>query len=435
MGADIGIVLRNAAGALIALSIMTLAVLAPGIAAARESGYIAVDSRTGVIVGQRNAETRMHPASLTKMMTLYLAFEAIEARRLDPGQMLRVSRHAASMPPSELGLRRGDRISLRDAIRGAAVKSANDAAVVIAEAIAGDEKRFSALMTAKARELGMEDTTFKNASGLTKRGHLSTPRDMVILARRLYLDFNDYYWMFSKRSMRIRGARYNATNSLLGVEPGVDGVKTGYTRAAGYNLAASAERDGERVFVVRMGASSRTRRDRDVANLLDEGFERVAALRIKERNRDRQRRNAELVAALTAAPAARPRPSPDAAPVETAAIETASIRVGASAQVSEPDVEPAAQRTDWRIQVGAFGSADAAERQLVALEAKLSEALAGARHAIEPVAKAGADSPSLFRARFAGLSEAAANDACVALKAVGAGCAPVPPAGWTQASH
>ncbi len=442
MGADFGIFQRRAVRALAFAVATLLAPIAPDTAAARPSGHIVVDSKSGVILDQKNATTLMHPASLTKMMTLYLAFEAIEARTHSAGEMLRVSRHAASMPPSELGLRRGDRISLRDAIRGAAVKSANDAAVVIAEAISGDEASFAKLMTAKARELDMKDTTFRNASGLTKNGHLSTPRDMVILARRLYLDFNDYYWMFSKRSMRIRGQRYNATNSLLGVAAGVDGVKTGYTRAAGYNLASSALRDGERVFVIRMGASSRSRRDRDVTRLLTRGFARVTKLREREREkeRDNRRQKNALVAALSAAPASRPRPSPESdrpAIEQTAAIETASIRVGAtalleSATASAEEETPASVRVDWRIQVGAFGSEDAAHKLLDTLAIRFSAELESAMHAVEPVVKPGDEKPSMFRARFSELSHEGAEAACTALKAAGEACTPVPPAGWTQ---
>ncbi|MGR3804468.1 D-alanyl-D-alanine carboxypeptidase family protein [Marinibacterium profundimaris] len=235
-----------------------------------------IDARTGKVLHSRNADARLHPASLTKMMTLYIAFQAVENGEIGLDDQVRISSHAASEPPSKLGLRSGQTIAFRYLIRAAAVKSANDAATAIGEAISGSEAAFARRMTATAKQLGMTRTTFKNAHGLTAEGHLSTARDMTTLGRHLFYDYPQYYNLFSRRTTDA-GLREvpNTNRRLLAAYKGADGIKTGYTRAAGFNLVASAERGRERIIATVFGGSSTAARNARVAELLDMGFSRA----------------------------------------------------------------------------------------------------------------------------------------------------------------
>ncbi|MEL7213453.1 MAG: serine hydrolase [Pseudomonadota bacterium] len=235
-----------------------------------------MDARTGEVLHSRNADTRLHPASLTKMMTLYVAFEAIERGEISLDTKVRISKKAAAEIPSKLGLRAGSSIQLRYLIRASAVKSANDAATAIGEAISGSEAAFARRMNRTAKALGMTKTTFKNAHGLTESGHLSTARDMTTLGRRLFYDYPEYYNLFSRRSTDAGIASVNNTNRrLLNAYRGADGIKTGYTRAAGFNLVASAERGSERIIATVFGGRSTATRNARVAELLDMGFNRA----------------------------------------------------------------------------------------------------------------------------------------------------------------
>jgi D-alanyl-D-alanine carboxypeptidase len=243
--------------------------------AAPFAAYV-MDARTGETLFARNAETRLHPASLTKMMTLYIAFQEIEAGRISPDTMVTITAHAAGQPPSRLGLRAGQTIALRYLIRAAAVKSANDAATAIGEAISGSEEAFARRMTETARALGMTDTTFRNANGLTADGHLSTAKDMSVLGRHLFYDFPQYYNIFSRRSTDAGLAEVNNTNRrFLDAYEGADGIKTGFTNAAGFNLTASAERGGVRIIATVFGGTSTAARNAKMAELLDLGFSRA----------------------------------------------------------------------------------------------------------------------------------------------------------------
>ena len=243
-----------------------------------------MDARTGEVLHARSVDARLHPASLTKMMTLYIVFEAIESGELGLDDEIRISSRAASEPPSKLGLRAGATIRLRYLIRAAAVKSANDAATALGEAVSGSEEAFAARMNRTAEALGMTSTTFRNAHGLTQSGHLSTARDMTVMGRRLFYDYPEYYNLFSRRQTDA-GLREvaNTNRKFLAAYRGADGIKTGYTRAAGFNLVASAERGGVRVIATVFGGRSTATRNARVAELLDMGFERapaVAAVRL-----------------------------------------------------------------------------------------------------------------------------------------------------------
>lgn len=253
-----------------------LMVVVPASVRAAPYAALVMDARTGEVLHSTNADTRLHPASLTKMMTLYIAFQAVERGEISLDTMVRVSRNAAAEPPSKLGLRAGQSIKLRYLIRAAAVKSANDAATAIGEAIEGNEAAFARRMNRTAKAMGMTRTTFKNANGLTREGHLSTARDMTLLGRHLLYDYPDYYNLFSRRSTDAGMRTVNNTNRrLLDAYKGADGIKTGYTRAAGFNLVASAERGQERIIATVFGGRSTATRNAKVAELLDLGFRRA----------------------------------------------------------------------------------------------------------------------------------------------------------------
>ncbi len=251
-------------------------VLAPAAGIAAPYAAMVIDARTGKVLHSRNADTRLRPASLTKMMTLYVAFQAIEHGEISLDTMVTISANAAAEPPSKLGLKAGQRIKLRYLIRAAAIKSANDAATAIGEAISGSEAAFARRMTRTARAMGMSRTTFKNANGLTQDGHFSTARDMTTLGRHLIYDFPQYYNLFSRRTADagVRTVR-NTNRRFLDAYPGADGIKTGYTAASGYNLVASARRGRERIIVTVFGGRSTASRNAKVAELMDLGFRRA----------------------------------------------------------------------------------------------------------------------------------------------------------------
>ena len=231
-----------------------------------------INSDTGEVMYARQADAPRYPASITKVMTLYLAFDAIAHGRLAETDLITVSPHAASQAPSKLGLRVGGQISVHDAIGVIATKSANDIAVALAERIGGSEAAYCAAMTARARALGMAHTTFVNATGLPDSRQLTTARDIATLSRAVIRDFPQFYNVFSRVSYDYEGAEIGNHNHLLTTLPGVDGIKTGYTNAAGFTLAASAAHDGTRLIAVVLGGPNRLARDGNVTDLLDTGF-------------------------------------------------------------------------------------------------------------------------------------------------------------------
>ncbi|MFT3687917.1 serine hydrolase [Paenirhodobacter sp.] len=248
----------------------------PAVASAAPFAAYVMDARTGEALYQKNADTRLHPASLTKMMTLYLAFQAIESGRASLDSVVTVSANAAGQPPSRLGLRTGQKIQLRYLIRAAAVKSANDAASAIGDYLGGNEANFAAMMNRTAKALGMTNTSFRNANGLTRAGHLSTAHDMSILGRHVIYDFPQYYNIFSRRTADAGIAKVASTNRrFLDAYDGADGIKTGYTVPAGFNLVASAQRGSKRVIATVFGGTSTAQRNAKVAELLDIGFARA----------------------------------------------------------------------------------------------------------------------------------------------------------------
>ncbi|WP_420005889.1 D-alanyl-D-alanine carboxypeptidase family protein [Arenibacterium sp. LLYu02] len=257
-------------------ALVLVALLTPLLSlSAKAAPYAALvmDARTGEVLHSTNADTRLHPASLTKMMTLYITFEAIRNGEITLDTMVTVSRNAAAEPPSKLGLRAGQQIAVRYLIRAAAVKSANDAATALGEAVGGSEAAFARRMNRTAKALGMTKSTFRNANGLTLDGHLSTARDMTTLGRHILYDYPEYYNLFSRTSTDAgMSVVYNTNRRFLTAYRGADGIKTGYTRAAGFNLVASAKRGDERIIATVFGGTSTAARNAKVAELLDLGF-------------------------------------------------------------------------------------------------------------------------------------------------------------------
>src|SRR5262245_30189644 len=240
---------------------------------------IVVDANSGSVLHATNPDARRHPASLTKIMTLYLLFEQLEAGKLKLDSQLKVSEDAAGQSPTKLGLKAGSTISVEDAIKGIVTRSANDAAVVVAEAIAGEEDDFAVLMTRKAKSLGMANTLYKNASGLPDDAQVTTARDQSMLGRAIQERFPKYYKYFQTRSFSFRGQSIANHNQLLGRVEGVDGIKTGYIRASGFNLVTSLHRGNRYIVAVVMGGSSAGSRDARMRELISEKIAQASTKR------------------------------------------------------------------------------------------------------------------------------------------------------------
>jgi D-alanyl-D-alanine carboxypeptidase len=439
------------------------------VALAAQGAAIVVDSKSGKVLYSDNPDARRYPASLTKMMTLYLLFEAIENGRTNLNSRITVSAKAAGQAPSKLGIRPGQTISVRDAILALVTKSANDVAVAIAEHVGGTESAFAARMTAKAQALGMTRTTFRNASGLPNPGQVTTARDMATLGRALQDHFPQYYSYFSTRVFVFNGRRIGNHNRLLGRVNGVDGIKTGYTRASGFNLVTSVKRDNRSVVAVVLGGQTGATRDKRMANLVADYMPKAT----------RGSRTAPIVAggprsdsagepiaiAQMAAPQPRARPILEAGPIMTASViganspfaaedegdadagdeDGASVASIAAAEVATPPVSdnpksaavtvklpvkvasaaPAEVVSDadtgpagmvpsgWKIQLGASPSRNGAESIIDKAKSKAPKLLAGLTSYTEPVVKG---STTLYRARFGGFADKdAARQACVSL--------------------
>ena len=445
----------------LALSLGVLAVFQLAGAEPAEARYasIVIDADTGEVLRSRNADVRRYPASLTKMMTLYLLFEALDNGRLSLDSRLKVSKRAARQPASKLWVKAGSTIRVEDAIKSLIVKSANDVAVVVAEALGGTEKKFAKRMTEKARALGMSRTTFRNASGLPNRAQQSTARDMGRLARALMRDFPHRYHYFDDQRFRYGGKLHRTPNRLLGNYSGMDGMKTGYIRASGFNLVASAERDGRRVIAVVFGGKTSRSRNAHVSNLLDLGFTRLAS-RKPARSRilvagiprppsssglaapaprqkpvpSRKPAPVQVVAAAVAPEAAPPvegAAAPPSEPVESAEAgplpplppsRPAPVRAAPAGKPEAPETQVAALSVGdggpWGIQVGAYDSVTAAE---IAMRRASVRAPLLTR-AAATLAPSGAGSDTLYRARFLGLHKNDANRACKTLRAAPMPC-------------
>ncbi len=359
---------------------------------------IVIDADTGAILSQRYANKKLHPASLTKVMTLMLTFDAIKAGKIGLYDRVVMSPYAASMVPSKLGLKPGETIRVKDAINILVTKSANDVAVALAEHLAGTEYRFARMMTAKARSIGMANTTFKNASGLHNDRQLSTARDMAQMGRVLINNYSDYYPYFSRKSFRYKGVTYNNHNKLMRTYKGMDGLKTGYTSKSGFNLVASAERDGSRIIGVVFGGRSGTTRNNHMKVILDRGFAKIDTLHLA-RLRDMphpKKRSAVIYAA-----AGKTAPENNIEPSSGHAIAT-SNRMNIASSSDHTSL--------WSVQIGAFKSRVKTDNLLQDAVKVLPKDLTGAYPIIAPLRTA--SSGWMFRARLAGLTQSQAKDAC-----------------------
>ncbi|MDX2288845.1 MAG: D-alanyl-D-alanine carboxypeptidase [Hyphomicrobiaceae bacterium] len=283
--------------------VSALFVVPAGIATAAPRSSMAIDANTGDVLHAIAADDLRHPASLTKMMTLYIVFGLIERGRLEPSDTIPISAQAAAQPPSKLGLQIGETITVADAIRALVSKSANDIAVALAERVSGSEAAFARLMTKTAREIGMPKTVFHNASGLPAPEQVTTARDMLTLAIRLQDDFPKHFKYFSSRSFSFRGKVYRNHNTLLGRVEGVDGIKTGYIRASGFNVVTSMKKDGKNIVAVVFGGSTAAARNAQMQALL---------ARVEGKASTRRTRRPLLIASPR--PAARPAPPPAVRP-------------------------------------------------------------------------------------------------------------------------
>ena len=266
--------MMRASRQLLAVAILSLAAFGAGsvCAAPAPQSSIVVDAASGEVLFSSDPTALWRPASLTKLMTLYITFEELAAGRLKLTDMLTVSPYASAMPPSELGLSKGEKITVETAILATITRSANDAAVVLAERIGGDETSFAGRMTATARRLGMSGSSFHNATGLPDPEETTTARDMALLARALIDGFPQYYRFFSAHSMSYLGGSLPSINAILYLYPGADGMKTGFTCSSGYNLVASAVHGGTRIIGVLLGGLSSDQRFGGMRVLLDRGF-------------------------------------------------------------------------------------------------------------------------------------------------------------------
>lgn len=436
-----GLKLRSFIGFLLILSVVLLTLDPNSAEAARRRhkvrhaqpdrfAEIVIEASTGYVLSERNADKRLYPASLSKMMTLYLTFGAMERGALSKNDYITVSKKASMQEPSSLGLRPGDTIRVEDAILAIATKSANDCAVALAETVGGSEGDFARAMTVKAHQLGMNNTNFVNASGLFKRAQVSSARDMAILAQALIRDYPKYYRYFSTDTFTYDGYTYMNHNKLMSYYEGMDGLKTGYVYASGYNLAASAVRNGTRLIGVVFGGQTARSRNNAMEKLLDQSFARISNIRVA--SLAKEKRNNPL-------PSRRPAPffESDADSADRAVVASVSAPVvdqgdtdvndaarpasedaaeGASsvpvAAAKAAKIETAAGKSLWAIQIGTFSNHDVGVKALEDVKNRLPEA-AGSIQVIAPLMT---NRGLIYRARLSGLGLHNAMTACRTLK-------------------
>lgn len=411
---------------------------APQIASA-----IVVDMNSGSILYSQSADLPRYPASLTKMMTLYVLFGYLRAGKVTPTSELVVTPHAASQAPTKLGLKPGATISTTDAVKALVTQSANDAAVTIAENLAGTEENFARVMTDTARSIGMNATTFRNASGLPNEDQITTARDMATLAAHLIHDYPEYYGVFETRYFTFNGRKYRNHNKLLFGYQGCDGIKTGYTKASGFNLTASVHRGNKHLVAVVLGGKTGGQRDAAMRSVLDRHFAKAT---------DTKPTPAQLLASLVPAPSppavqkpaytlAPPTPAPSAptAPAAEASTDTPADTatdteegdtgdpaepIKASLTVTEPapkaTIKPSKYQGAFQVQVGAFTSEAEAENRLGMVQQRASDLLDGHMPFTTSFMRGDEE---WYRARFAGFSRESAQAACAALKKMSLDCA------------
>jgi D-alanyl-D-alanine carboxypeptidase len=414
-----------------------------------------VDAQTGAILSANNADAKTYPASLTKMMTLYLLFDALKHGQIKMNDMVSFSAHAASQEATNLSVSAGDTIRVETAILSVVVRSANDTATAIGERLGGSEWAFAQKMTKTAQSLGMTNTIFQNANGLPNPAQHTTARDMATLAVALLRDFPEYYHYFSSESFTYHGVQYAGHNHVLDKFDGADGLKTGYIRAAGFNLVTSAERNGRRMVGVVLGGQSPYLRDKQMVAMMTKAFAgkmgstgtRLAlAAPASASGTPVQVAAAATVPAMAAAAvltpvgvgaAANPAPAATTAPAATASLAMANDG-GALLPVLKPGTDftltgaaatpdPQAMENVWRpdgsatygVQVGAYSQYTPAQNAAVRISRTMPSLFADARIVID---QNQAGSSSLYRARLMGLTKADAEQVCSKLKAKRSDC-------------
>jgi D-alanyl-D-alanine carboxypeptidase len=386
----------------------------------RVAAAIVVDMNTGSILYKQEAETPRHPASLTKMMTLYVLFGYLRAGTIKPDTELVVTPHAASQAPTKLGLKPGSTITVTDAAKALVTQSANDAAATIAENLAGTEPNFARVMTDTGRRIGMTKTVFRNASGLPNEEQVTTARDMAILAAHLIHDYPEYYELFATRYFTYKGRKYRNHNKLLFGYKGTDGIKTGYTRASGFNLTASVHRGNKHLLAVVLGGKTGSQRDIATRALLDKYMPSASETKPTK---------GQLVASLVGAPPPKlpaiQKPAPKTASAEPPS--PSAPAEGDTAESDSSDKRSAAERSrtaryagTYHVQVGAFTSQAEAENRLGMVQQRAVDLLKGHQPFTASFVK---NDTEWYRARFAGFSQDSAKSTCAALKKRSLECA------------
>lgn len=402
-----------------------------------KDAYLIVDAASGRELASDQADELRHPASLTKLMTLYLTFSALDSGRLSLGDALPVSINALNAPPTKMGMLPNGTVVVRDAVMGLVTRSANDAAVLLGEALGGSEENFARLMTQKARQLGMASTVFRNASGLPNPEQVTTARDMARLANALLRDFPHYYPVFSVLSYNYRGRPLANHNRMLASYAGADGLKTGYTNASGFNLVMSAVRDNRRLIGVVMGGSSAFQRDRLMAELMDRGFVTAQATSVSPWTSPRVPSSARYSAAnftqgsgspdtvrVNAVAKAEPSPS-------TPTAAAAAFRFG-TGPAGMP-VAATAGHGGWVIQLGSFGDSRTAQAVLERANGALPDSIRS--HGAATVDEVRLAKKTVHRARLTNLSQEEATDGCKRLSQRKIFCSAIQVSAWSAAAR
>jgi D-alanyl-D-alanine carboxypeptidase len=385
---------------------------------------IVVDAKTGEVLYAKRADSIRYPASITKVMTLYLTFEALAAGRLKLDDRVVFSPHAAAQSPTKLGVAAGDSISVSEAMQALAIKSANDAAVAMAEKLGGTESRFAALMTLRARELGMSSTNFTNASGLPDSRQVTTARDLAIMSRAVMRDYPQYYRLFSQQQFTFRGRVMGNHNRLLGRMDGVDGLKTGFTNASGYNLAVSGVRDGRRLIAIVMGGPSGAWRDNNAQGLLLTGFNVMDRRAAGERIEVAQ----SMFEPESAGPMMRPSIEQGDRDQDGGRIQLASAppppRMASMKVVEAEDTRLAkssrSKKGGWSVQVGSFKTKSDAREQVGYVKDRFGKQFSDARGSAVKNGRG-------YRTVFTGFDKSSAKSACKAMRAKRLDCLVIDP--------
>ena len=365
-----------------------------------------INENTKRIYHNANADTRNYPASLTKIMTLYLVFDALKSKKISMNSKFKVSKRATRQPPSKLNLSAGSNITVKNAILALVTKSANDVATVIAENLGKSERNFARLMTRKAKKLGMTRTTFRNASGLPNRGQLSTARDMATLGIAIRKNHPKFFKLFKTKSFIYKGIKYTNHNNLLGSYSGTDGIKTGYTNASGFNLVASVERNGQRIIGVVFGGKKARSRDKHMVTLLNKYFKTSLSKPLVR------------IAKPSELPKTRPKIVMAEKNIKNFKIPPEIIN----------NIIPNNIEEDWFIQIGAFKNRLNAHKAARNARNIVPEQLGNLPASLSKITKSSTNNnlQYLWRVRFVELAENQARSVCAELWTSGLSCIPLP---------